>query len=197
MKIPVLFAALLLLGLATGAQAHEEIFTTNLSHAGENPPDSAGTGTGKVTLNVDTMVMRVEATFSGLNGLTMASHIHCCTTVAGTGSAGVATQTPTFSGFPLGVSAGSFDQTFDMTQASSWNAAYITANGGTVSSAFASFLTGLEGGNAYLNIHTSTNPGGEIRGFLALSPVPEPGSYMMMALGLFALGGLARRRLGR
>lgn len=64
-------------------------------------------------------------TFSGLLGNTTASHIHAATAVAGVGTAGVATQTPSFSGFPLGVKAGAMDTTFDMTLASSFNASYI------------------------------------------------------------------------
>ena len=46
-------------------------------------------------------------------------------------------------------------------------------------------------GRAYLNIHTSTNPGGEIRSFL--EPVPEPATTGLIAIGLFALVALRRR----
>ena len=67
-------------------------------------------------------------------------------------------MTPTFSGFPLGVTSGSFMQTFDMTQASSYNPAFVTANGGTVAGAEAALLAGLHAGTAYLNIHTSMVP---------------------------------------
>jgi len=81
---------------------------------------------------------------------------------------------------------------FDMTQASSWNPAFITANGGTVSSAFAAFATGLADGKAYLNIHSSTSAGGEIRTFLV--PVPEPETYALMLGGLGVLALVARRR---
>jgi hypothetical protein len=53
-------------------------------------------------------------------------------------------------------------------------------------------LAGINAGKAYLNIHTSTFGGGEIRGFLV--PVPEASSWAMMLGGLAAVGALARRR---
>jgi hypothetical protein len=83
-----------------------------------------------------------------------------------------------------------------MTQASSWNPAFINANGGTTSSAFAAFATGLAGGKAYLNIHSTLSAGGEIRTFLVPSPVPEPETYALMLAGLGLLV-LRRRSVGR
>ncbi len=80
-----------------------------------------------------------------------------------------------------------------MLSTSSWNAAYLTSNGGTFNSAFTALQTGLNNGSAYFNIHSSVFPGGEIRGFL-VAQVPEPSTYALMALGLAVVGGLARRR---
>ena len=127
--------------------------------------------------------MRVQMFFDDLLGLTTASHIHCCAPVGS--NAGVASQLPTFSGFPSGVTSGTYDQTFDMTLASSYNAAFITAHGGTTAGAFADLFGGMLDGNAYLNIHTSQFGGGEIRGQLAA--IPEPSTWAMMLVG-FGVG---------
>jgi hypothetical protein len=40
---------------------------------------------------------------------------------------------------------------------------------------FADALQAIVGGNAYVNVHTTANPGGEIRGQVALDPPPVPG----------------------
>lgn len=179
---------------APQVQAAPKVYTATLSGAAESPANaSPGTGTATVTINDATFEMRVQVSFADLVAGVTASHIHCCTAIAGTSTAGVATITPTFTGFPGGVTSGSYDHTFDMSQAAgSWNPAFLTNNGGTPSSAFAVLIAGIDAGKAYLNIHTSTFPGGEIRGFL--QPVPEPSTYALMALGLAAVGFTARRR---
>lgn len=46
----------------------------------------------------------------------------------------------------------------------------------------------------YLNIHTTTNTAGEIRGQLLLAPIPEPETYAMMIAGLGLIGIAARRK---
>jgi hypothetical protein len=157
-------------------------------------PANASPGTGFAQVNYDDVAhtLFVDVTFSGLLGTTTASHIHSATAVPGTGTVGVATTTPTFAGFPLGVTSGAYINTLDLTLASSWNPSYITANGGTTAGAEAALATGLAAGEAYLNIHTTVVPGGEIRGFL--EPVPEPSSMGLLALGGGALAWGARRR---
>lgn len=197
MHLSTLIAGVTLaLAAALPAVAHEVIYVADLTGPAEAPPNaSPGTGMAKVTLDFDLVTMRVEASFAGLLGTTTASHIHCCTAVPGVGTAGVATPVPSFPGFPGGVTSGSYDHTFDMTDSASYNPAFITANGGTVGTAFAAFVTGLDAGMAYLNVHTSAFPGGEIRGFL--TPVPEPETYALMLLGLGLVGAAAHRHRAR
>ncbi len=178
-------------GLLLGPAAHASIITydANLTGAAEIPP-TGSPGTGYATVTIDTILntMFVSVSFSGLEGGTTASHIHCC--VVPPGNAAVATQTPTFINLPLGVTSGSFTQLLDLTQASSYNPAFVTAEGGTVPSAEAALLAGIAAGDSYLNIHTTVDPGGEIRGYLVLAP--EPATWVMAGLALIGL--VVRRR---
>ena len=164
---------LLLLMLFFGASyvSNGQIYWASLSGPAEAPPNnSPGTGTGLITIDAVANTLRVQATFSGLLAGVTASHIHAPTAVAGTGTAGVATTLPTFPGFPSGVTAGTYDQTFNMLLSSSYNPSYVTNNGGTPATAFAALRAAISAGKAYLNIHSSMFPGGEIRGFLNLCP---------------------------
>ena len=152
-------------GTIAGCDDSVFVFTATLDGAIENPPHvTPGTGTATVTWDTATSHMTVDVSFSGLTTGTTASHIHCC--IDPPGNAGVATTTPTFPGFPLGVVSGTYTRTFDMTDPTSYNPAFLLANGGTTASAAAVLLAGLEAGQAYLNIHTTMFQGGEIRGFL-------------------------------
>jgi hypothetical protein len=178
----VLTAALLVLGLANPATADIITYGASLSGPAESPPNaSPGTGFALVQIDTTANTMRVQVTFSGLLGLTTASHIHATTALPGMGTAGVATQLPRFIGFPTGVTGGTYDNTFDMTLASAYNPAFVTANGGSVAASEAALFAAMANDEAYLNIHSTVVPGGEIRGFL--TPVPAPPAVVLVGLG--------------
>src|SRR5512133_918681 len=93
------------------AAAHGAILVTtaHLSGPAESPPvDSPGTGFAIVTYDSTAHTLRVQTTFSGLVAGTTASHIHA-PVIPPLTTAGVATTTPTFAGFPSGVTSGTSD----------------------------------------------------------------------------------------
>lgn len=192
-KCSRLSAIFWVLCLATMARGHEFTYSALLSGTAVSPPNgSAGTGIAVVTLDLDLVTMRVEVTFGNLTGTVTSSHVHGVTAVAGAGNAIAATELPTLPGFPLGVTSGVYDQTIDLTVASSYNPAFIAASGGTVSDALNAVIFGMADGKMYLDIETTAFPEGEIRGFL--TAVPEPGTVMLLGSVAAGAGVVAWRR---
>jgi Autotransporter beta-domain/CHRD domain len=158
--------------LLVPASHAELLFVTTLVGSNEVPPTgSAGTGAAVVVINPAASTMSVGVNFSGLGSGTTASHIHCCLSFPfqANNNVMVATTTPTFPGFPLGVTAGNYAMTFNLLNPASYNPAFITSAfnpSGTVAGADAALVSGIAAGETYLNIHTTNFPGGEIRGFL-------------------------------
>lgn len=190
-RLALALFAILLLQLASVAQATVLTFTTTLNGVNEAPPNlSPGTGFALLSYDDATHILSFDVTFSGLLGPTTAAHMHCCTFFNTT--AGIAATPPSLVGFPLGVTSGQFNAGLDLLAVNSYNPAFITANGGTAAGAEAALIGGLIAGKAYLNIHTTVFPGGEIRGFPV--PVPEPGNLALMGLGVSCLILLRRRR---
>jgi hypothetical protein len=183
-------AASVLLTLSTqGAR-----FETFLDGPSEIPPN-ASPGTGFATLDWDEVAQTftIDVSFSGLIGNTTVAHIHGPTAVPFDLTAGVATTTPTFPGFPAGVTAGTYNATFDLTDPATYNGSFLAgAGGGTPAGAAAALFNAIVEGRAYLNLHSTFAPGGEIRGFWR--PVPDQSATAPLLIGAcFLLAGAARR----
>src|SRR5947208_9357193 len=100
-----------LIQLVSGAYATTITLVAKLAGANEVPAvNTPGTGQAVVVLDTVLNTMAIAATFGGLRAGTTASHIHCCLPspfLTGV-NVGVATTSPTFPGFPLGVTAGTY-----------------------------------------------------------------------------------------
>jgi len=187
----IVAVALISVGMA---KAEPIDYLANLTGAKESPPNSSP-GTGSVTAIFDftTHMLDLEVAFSGLTSPTIAAHIHAPTAIANLGTAGVATQVPFFDGFPIGVTSGTYNHTFNTLDLSFYNPDFVTANGGTAAGAEAALAQALSQHKAYFNIHTENFPKGEIRGFL-FNSVPDAGSnFVCLGMALIGLALLRRR----
>jgi len=186
--LPALIACSLMSARASVFQ-----YSVTLDGPSESPANaSPGIGSGSVNYDNVAHTLQLQVSFSGLLGTTTASHIHAPTASPFSGTANVATTTPSFTGFPLGVMSGTFANTLNLTAASTYTPAFVTANGGTLAGAEAALASAMAGGKAYWNIHSSVFGGGEIRGFLVA--VPEPSTFVLAGLGGVALMFWLRRR---
>ena len=186
------------------AHAIPMTFVANLTQANEVPPTgSPATGLATVVLDPTAQTIQINATFSGLTSNDVMAHIHCCLAspfLTGV-NVGVATTVPTFPGFPLGVTSGTYSSdVFDLTQPLIYNTTPVTgfvALQGGIPQAEAALIAGIQNGETYFNIHTTMFPGGEERDFLRafLVPVPAPEPASLVLLGSANLGlSLTRRR---
>ena len=160
--------ALVLATLPNSASAAIFIYNGTLSGANAVPANaSSATGTFTVTVDDVADTVSLVLSFTGLNGgPATAAHIHCC--VASNANGPVVIP---FTGFPA-MTSGTYSNVFTGISAAN--------------------ISGIEQGLAYINIHNSAFPAGEIRG--QISAVPEPATWAMMIGGFALVGGSMRRR---
>ena len=125
---------------------------------------SSGTGVMNITLDDVTGDMSWSGSFSGLSGTFSVAHFHGPALSNQNGGVQVGTAVNVDPGGLSGTSVGN----------------------ATLS---AQQISDLVNGLWYWNVHSSVNPGGELRG--NISVVPEPGTGLLLALGLL---GIARQR---
>jgi len=143
-RLTTAIAMLLLLGVASAASATTHNLSATINQAQEVPPSGSGaTGSATVTYDDVSGQLSWNISWSGLSGAATGMHFH--------GNA------------PAGVNAG------------------IQVNIGAISGLVSpsignAIITAVQGANLlnnlwYINIHTTLNPGGEIRGQVLLPVV--------------------------
>lgn len=158
--------------LLTGDR-HASVMTTSLNGAASRPNPVTTTATGKGTLTLIANQLYFTIDYSGLSGTATAAHIHGPSTSEGTG--GVLIDLEPFNGGSFGQS-GTFTGMVELTPPQ---------------------LAAIRKGATYINIHTPTNPAGEIRGqiggvnhTIALSAArsrPNPNTSTATGSGRFKL----------
>ena len=136
-----------------------DAYFADLNGHQENPDvATAATGKGIAVISADGATVTYLVTYSGLSGTLNASHIH-------TGAVGAN------GGVILPLAAGASPMTGALT------ATNFSASGPVTT--FAEAVAAIRAGTTYFNLHTSANPGGEIRGQIGVTvaapaPTPEP-----------------------
>lgn len=169
--MPIVAVALLFVLFAKPCYAQVVQIAVPINGSQEVPPvATAGTGLGDITVNTATGAISGTVSFTGLSTATTAGHIHV-------GAAGVngPVIVPLVGG--LGVTAGT-----------------MSVPPGSV--LLADQLAALRTNGLYINIHTSANLGGEIRGQILFTTAMPVGSVDEVALVEVASGNFNPMRAG-
>ena len=183
---------------------------TWVSTFGPQVAGATGTGNATVFFNETAKTIRVQFSYAGLTGNVTNGHIHAASsatpyTFANPNPAvalgfGIGNGAPGWSSSTPGPS-GSFDRTFDVSAISfsppappTWSNGFKTAHAAlTIDQLNAKFVEYMNTGKAYINIHTTLNPNGEIGGFFTVV-TPEPGHWALLAGGFAITAGRAWRK---
>ena len=151
-------AGVFTLAFSAAAQAQTITFTANLHGGNEVPGVSTGSaGTATVTWNTTTKAGTYRVDVYNMPVGTTASHIHA-------GAAGVAG--PVIVNFT--VPAGGISNDFGLT--GTFGCTDVVPRAPQGINSCEDFEQAIMLGNTYVNVHSSANPGGEIRGQLTRVP---------------------------
>ena len=173
----LIFLSLSMLLTALPTQAATVILTSNLN-ALNSAPQNSSTATGTALMNFDDVTNQFNLSID-INGITTTtltnSHIH----LGASGVNGIVI-------FPIGTTGWTNNTSGGMSL------------GLTGKSFPTAYVADLLAGNTYLNFHTQTFAGGEIRGQLvAVAPVPLPAAAWLLGSGLIGLVGASRKKGAR
>lgn len=163
--------------LAPVASAQTVQFNFPLSGLQEVPANaSPATGEASLLLNIATGAFTLDYSYSGLTGTVTMAHFH----QAPAGTNGGVVYWLASMGAPNNLATTLMDPSMPIG---------LSADSGSGSGIFSPDLIGHAiAGNLYMNVHTTTFGGGEIRGQV----VPTPGAAALLGLG--SLVAVARRR---
>lgn len=163
-----MFKALALtFAMVASSAAHAAVidWSATLSGGNELPiVNSLGAGSAFGTLDTTTNLLTWNITYSGLTNV-VAMHFH---------------EAPATANGPVVVNIGAIS---GLGSPSIGSTTVTDAQEGTILS-----------GGWYINVHTQSYPGGEIRGQVEVSPVPLPGAMGLTLAGLGSLLAFRRRR---
>jgi hypothetical protein len=181
-KLTSILVTTVLLAFSLPAQALTLQFNAGLNGANETTP-TGSTATGIATLFYDdnNTALTTDDSYNfslsafGLSGLVSGMHIHAPAAPGFNGPVVVPLTSPNFLVFN--------------------SASSILIGGAGIAPPSSVFLSQLQAGLAYVNLHTVLYPGGEIRGqLIQVAVVPEPSTYAMLLSGLGLIGVFVSRR---